>query len=252
MSLVIPFPDTACLRYYPPMFFAVVRFLVGFLLLPVCVVITRTLISLINTIQPDSGHTIPPAALALIAGFLLWQLIYFVLPRPARTYVIAHELTHALWGWLMGAKIFNIQVRKETGSVTLSKTNFLITLAPYFFPLYTVLIIIVYYILTAFLDMSGYYVIWLGLIGLTWGFHATFTISTLMQKQSDIRECGRIFSYTIIYIFNVLGIALWVILVSSASFEQMISFLMDDFFAVGRFLLEKTGIIWSKFGVSGQ
>jgi len=201
-----------------------VRFIVGVLLVPLCLAGTRTLVSLVMGL--DTGdQAVPYPLIALLAGFMLWQMIFIFLPRPVRTYVFAHELTHALWGWFMGARVSKFKVSKDKGSVTLSKTNFLITLAPYFFPLYTFLLILLYYILLIFWEVEKYHSVWLGLIGFTWGFHLSFTIITLMQQQSDIKSCGYIFSYAFIYLMNVLGICLWVVLVSEASLMQMGGFL---------------------------
>ena len=77
------------------------RFFLGLLLLPVCVAVTGAGMQLVAGLQPDTVRAVPPSALALGGGYLLWLAVYFTLPRPARTYVLAHELTHALWGWLM-------------------------------------------------------------------------------------------------------------------------------------------------------
>ena len=121
----------------------------------------------------------------------------------------------------MGARVSRLSVSKQKGSVTLSKTNVLITLAPYFFPLYTVLVIVGYYALGIFYDVSRYHLLWLGLVGFTWGFHFTFTMGSLMQHQSDIQLYGRLFSYTIIYTLNVAGICLWIIIVSPRDWSDV-------------------------------
>jgi hypothetical protein len=210
------------------MLLRITRLFVGILLIPICVAVTRSVGKMIMAIQPGTDAAIPAAGLALAGGLLAWLAVYFLLPAPIRTYVLAHELTHALWGMFMFARVSNIRVAKAGGSVTVSKTNFLITLAPYFFPLYTVIIILTYYIMTIFYNMDPYFLWWLGLIGFTWGFHVTFTISSLFQHQSDIKECGHIFSYAIIYLFNILGVALWVIMVSSATLQQFTRLLKKD------------------------
>lgn len=210
----------------------VLRFTAGILLIPLCVAVSLTVAGLLQSVQPESAGTVPPAVWALGGGFLAWLFLYFVLPRPVRTYILAHELTHALWGSLMGAKVFGMKISRERGSVTLSKTNFLVTLAPYFFPLYTVVIILGYYILAIFFEVERYHLWWLALVGLTWGFHLTFTISTLAQHQTDIRECGYVFSYATIYLLNAVGIAFWIVLVSAATIEQMVGLLKTDTLAV--------------------
>ena len=202
----------------------ILTFFVGVFLLPVCFAVSETAVSLIRAITPSLSATIPASVWALGGGFLFWIFLYFTVPMPVRTYVLAHELTHALWGAMMGARIFRMRVSKDTGSVTMSKSNFLITLAPYFFPLYTVIVISGYYILSVFYDVHEYQLFWLGLVGFTWGFHFTFTISTLLQHQSDIKEYGAVFSYVLIYLLNVVGICIWILIVSDVTIEQMIRF----------------------------
>jgi hypothetical protein len=199
-----------------------VRFVLGVCLLPLCVAAVRTVADLVMLISPvETGFT--PGGLALVGGFAGWLLIFLFLPRPVRSYVFAHELTHAIWGGLMGARIFDIRVSENKGSVTLSKNNFLITLAPYFFPFYTVLVLIAYAVLSIFYDMTPYHAVWLGAVGFTWGFHFTFTITTLMQHQTDIKRYGMVFSYAVIFLFNILGIALWIVAVSPVTLDVMMS-----------------------------
>jgi hypothetical protein len=172
-------------------------------------------------VQPSSSALIPPSIAAFGGGFILWLLIFILLPRPVRSYILAHELTHALWGILRGARVKNIKVAKEQGSVTLTRTDFLITLAPYFFPLYTFIVIVAYYILSIFFEMQRYELVWLGLVGFSWAFHVCFTITTLMQEQSDIKGCGYLFSYTVIYVANLLCVALWIVVVSEVTLSAM-------------------------------
>ncbi len=197
------------------------RFLTGILLIPLCVAATRTVSALVLMAQPPGDWIIPPTALAIGGGYFLWLLCFFTMPRPVRTYVLAHELTHALWAAMMGARVSKLKVTSTGGSVTVSKNNFLITLAPYFFPLYTALVILAYGIAGFFVQVDDYYLLWLGLVGFTWGFHFTFTVTTLLQRQSDIEEYGHVFSYAVIYLFNVAGIALWTVFVSSPTLEDM-------------------------------
>jgi len=200
----------------------------GLLLLPLCWSLSVSLVHLVMAIQPDSDWPIPPAGLALAGGFVLWEVIFLTLTRPVRAYVLGHELTHALWGAMMGARVLSIKVSKESGSVSLSRSNMFITLAPYFFPFYTFLVLLAYYALSIFLDVTRWNLLWLGLVGFTWGFHLTFTITTLLQKQSDIRAYSHLFSYAVIYIMNVVGICLWVIMVAPVTLEQGILYIRED------------------------
>ena len=223
---------------------SLIRLLIGILLLPVCMATSRIALAIAGAVHTESNAVIPPPALAIVGGYVLWLVVYFTLPRPVRTYVLAHELTHALWGALMGAKVSRLSVSKTRGSVMLSKTNFFITLAPYFFPLYTVLVVVAYYVASIVYDVSKYELWWLGLVGFTWGFHFTFTISSLTQKQTDIQAYGRLFSYTTIYILNVLGIALWVVLVSSPTLKDFVE--VSGYYVAHswNFVCNSTGELW--------
>ncbi len=211
------------------------KWLIGLLLLPVCVSATAALGQLVMGTVTAPGDW-PLSTRALFAGFLLWIVLYLCLPRPARAYVLAHELTHALWGWMFGAEIKGLKVTKKGGHVKLTKNNFLITLAPYFCPFYTLCVVLLYLVLTFFVDMTGYEPLWLGWIGLTWGFHLTFTLSALALHQPDIRMHGRLFSYSVIYLCNVLGIVLWVVTVSTPSWTEYGALIADHLSTLARHL----------------
>ncbi len=193
------------------------RFLFGLALLPLCWAATRALVVTLQEL-PAATTLISPESLSLAAGYAVWLLVYFLLPVPARTYIWAHELTHALWAVMSGAKVHRIRVGADRGYVEMSHTTPLITLAPYFFPLYTILVIIVRLALGLFVDLEAWRHQWLFLVGLTWGFHLTFTLRSLSQRQSDIAENGRVFSYALIYFLNLLGLGLWVVATTPATF----------------------------------
>lgn len=184
------------------------------------------------------------SAWALPIGFVVWVAVFFLLPRPFRTYVLGHELTHALWALLMGGRVGKMKVGKSGGHVELTKTNFIITLAPYFFPFYTVLVIAVYYLAGIWIDVANYQLWWLAAIGLTWAFHVTFTIHMLSQHQPDIHEHGRIFSYTVIYIMNVLVISLWMILVGTPRFSGFGTLLVHEITSAYRATFDQLAQAW--------
>ncbi|NCC51455.1 MAG: hypothetical protein EOM20_09600 [Spartobacteria bacterium] len=198
------------------------KFFIGLALLPFCYIVTRVLIDLVTAMKPAQYSAIPPAFWGFSIGFLLWICLYFSMPRPMRTYVLAHELTHALWAWLLGAQVKQVTISKTGGSVTVSKTNFLIALAPYFFPFYTLCVLLIRYLVEIFYDQTIYTPFWMGLMGLTWAFHLTFTISMLKQHQPDIHAHGSLFSYSFIYLMNVLGICLWVTMIARPTLETLI------------------------------
>ena len=177
--------------------------------MPLCVAVTMALLDILRRI-PSSGSLISPETIWLLTGYFLWLGMWLFLPKPVRAYVVAHELTHALWGLLFGARVSNLSVSAKGGSVRLTKSNMFITLAPYFFPFYTILVILLRLLVGCFTDVP-YPLVWLFFVGLTWGFHVTFTVQSLMVRQPDILEYGRLFSYVIIYLFNLTGVGLWIV-----------------------------------------
>jgi len=193
------------------------RFLLGAALLPLCVAVTQALLDTLRGI-PSSATLLSPETALLLCGYFLWLIMWFFLPRPVRAYVIAHELTHALWGLFFGARISDMRISDQGGSVRLSKSNMLITLAPYFFPFYTILVVLLRLLIGLFFPDFHHPLVWLFLIGLTWGFHVTFTVQSLMVHQPDICEYGRLFSYVVIYLFNLTGVGLWVVCATPATF----------------------------------
>ncbi len=191
-----------------------VKWLIGLLLLPFCVSVLIAVARMFLDLDLGSSHRLPRSAWGFGIGFVLWTVLYFSLSRPTRSYVLAHELTHALWAVLCGSRVSEIRVGRDSGHVKMDRTNFLIILAPYIFPFYTVLVLLLYGVLGLFYDLSHYEPFWMGLLGLTWAFHLTFTFSTLKTSQPDIHENGRLFSYTFIFSLNLLGLGVWMALVA--------------------------------------
>ena len=179
-------------------------------------------------LMPVSGDVlIPTGALCLSAGFAFFLVLWVCLPAPVRLYVLGHELTHALCGLFFGAWPSNLRVGLKGGSVTLTKSNVWITLAPYFFPFYTFLVIVVALITSAFIRPLPCLPLWMFAVGFTWAFHALFTLETLAQRQPDVKLYGRIFSWVFIFLANVAFILLFLASTTSLTFAQLGGFLMN-------------------------
>jgi hypothetical protein len=89
------------------------------------------------------------------------------------------------------------------GHVIITKSNFLIALAPYFFPLYVVLIIVVFIVGHLIWNWSRYLVWFHFFIGAAYAFHVTLTWHILQTRQTDITEQGYLFSGVIIWLGNL-------------------------------------------------
>lgn len=195
------------------------RMVTGLLLLPACWGVTRTLVDAIVAAADASGG--PRAeSLALLGGILAFAVCWMALPHPVRTYVFAHELTHALWGLVFGARPSALRVGARGGSVSLTKTNVVITLSPYVFPFYAFLVMLVAALVWLVAGRLPWLPLWMFLVGFTWAFHGLFTLETLAQRQPDVALYGRIFSWTFIYIGNVLLVVLWMTALTSFTFAD--------------------------------
>ena len=139
----------------------------------------------------------------ILAGAACWIVIFFLLPKPMWIYVFGHELTHALWTWLFGGQVKKMKVTPRGGHVVISKTNFVIALAPYFFPLYATIVVAVFAVGYLIWDWHDY-LVWFHLaIGAAYAFHVTLTWHVLQTRQSDITSQGYLFSAVIIFLGNV-------------------------------------------------
>ncbi len=141
---------------------------------------------------------------AAAGGAACWVSAYALLPRPMLIYVFGHELTHALWTWLFGGRVKRFRVSSKGGHVQITKSNALIALAPYFFPVYAVLTILIYgtgHLIWNWKPYSAWFHL---LLGASYAFHVTLTWHTLQTEQSDITSQGYFFSAVVIVLGNLL------------------------------------------------
>jgi hypothetical protein len=175
------------------------KFMVALLLLPFCVGAATALASVLqHTGQADTVWV------ALVAGAGCWMAVFLLLPKPMRLYVFGHEFTHALWTWLFGGRVKKFKATAQGGYVVTTKTNFLIALAPYFFPVYVVLVLVLFGLGHWLWNWSRYTVFCHLFIGAAYAFHLTLTFHILKTRQTDITSQGYLFSATIIFIGNIL------------------------------------------------
>ena len=188
--------------------------------------------------------------MAFGAGYLLWLLIFIFLPKPVRTYVLGHELTHAVWALLMGARVSGLSVRKAGGQVRTSKTNWAITLAPYFFPFYAMLFMAGFFSAHAIWNLATQFWILFFLVGLGWSFHVTFTIMVLFTvSQPDVKSA--LFSAVVIYLMNILAMTVTAALLSqSLTFARLLQTFGDNLPASYVWTLDKCAVLWDYLRVA--
>ncbi len=181
-----------------------VKFVVALFLLPLCAVLSQTFFTSFARATVAERLWAGEEFWFFSLGAVLWLIAFFGLPRPIVLYVFGHELTHALWVWMMGGRVSRFRVGREGGHILTDKNNFLIALAPYFFPLYSILVMAIYGALSLFVNLQPYGRLLYALVGVTWAFHFTFTCWMIPKNQSDLRDNGTIFSLVVIYLMNLL------------------------------------------------
>lgn len=175
-----------------------VKMLLAIVLLPACVGAGRALWLVIRASGGADTTWVP-----FLAGAACWLVVFVLLPKPMWIYVFGHELTHALWTWLFGGRVKRFKATANGGHVVVSKTNFLIALAPYFFPVYAVLVLLGFGIGHWLWDWSAFRGWFHLLLGVAYAFHLTLTWHILQTRQTDITSQGWLFSAVIIFLGNV-------------------------------------------------
>ncbi len=185
------------------MIISIVFLVIGLLLIPFGIGATFAFIKILSGVL-----VLTHEHYNFLAGFGGYFLIHVLLYKPLSMYVFGHELTHAIWTFMFGGNVKSIKVSPRGGRVVVTKSNFLINLAPYFFPIYTFLIFLIYWSLSFMFYVEKYFVIFLFITGFSLAFHLALTFFALRQQQSDVREVGYVFSLSFIYVVNIFMIML--------------------------------------------
>ncbi len=137
-----------------------------------------------------------------IASYVILHLIFY---KPTYLYVLGHESVHAGLAWIFGGKIKSFKVSSERGSVGTDKSNFVIELAPYFIPIYAIIITIIYFVVASSYNINS--ALFVFLIGFTLAMHMISTIEVMKIRQPDIVKSGYLFSIVTVYILNIVVIS---------------------------------------------
>ncbi len=180
----------------------------GVLLLPVCWVAGKTFWNAFARATLHGRFLASDELRYFGYGVGAWLLIFFLLPKMLLVYVFGHELTHALWVLAQGGRVSAFKVTREGGYIIADRRDFLVSLAPYFFPLYSILAIGVFAAAGWFYPVVWEYPKYLFMaVGVTWAFHFTFTCWMIPKRQTDLLLHGTFFSLVIIYLANLLVLA---------------------------------------------
>ena len=130
--------------------------------------------------------------LPLLIVILLWLII----PGLGGSFlsILEHELTHMIFAVLTFHSPHDINVQRGVGGnfIYMGRGNWLISIAPYFFPTSAVFVIL----LGLFYPLMGESfpnVYWL-ILGLMTGYHLISTLDEIHLEQTDFKVAGYLFS----------------------------------------------------------
>jgi hypothetical protein len=182
------------------------KMILALLLLPICMGGTSALGRVLRSSGGADTVWVP-----LVAGAACWVVIYLLLPKPMWLYVVGHELTHVVWTWLFWGRVKRFRATARGGHVVVTRGNFLVTLAPYFFPFYAVVVVALFglgHLLWGWTQHLAWFHLFLGA---AYAFHVTLTLQILQTRQTDVTDQGYFFSGVILWLGNVsvllLGVA---------------------------------------------
>ena len=156
-----------------------------------------------------SFRDVPEGSFYFFAGVILYSAFQWIFFRPMRTYVFGHELTHAIAAWVSGGQVKKFHVSKGGGSVSVTKTNIWVALAPYIFPLYSALLLVTFLGVRHFFVLESYRPAILMLFGASIGFHVALTYFALLQDQPDLKYAGTFLSSLVIFLGNMFFLTLF-------------------------------------------
>lgn len=203
-----------------------IKTIIPLLFIPIVVASTKT------SVQVLKGLDLLDANLYLVTGgFLAYPIFHIVFLKPMYIYSVGHEIVHVLATWLCAGKVTSFHISHAGGNVTTTKTNLFIRLAPYFVPIHTIFLFLLYRALSKFYNMSQFSNEFVFLIGFTVSFHVFMTIEVMKMRQPDIIRAGYFFSVLFIYVANIFV----AVLVLNLIFKD-VSFMI---FAKNTFVLSK-------------
>ena len=134
-------------------------------------------------------------------GFGLFTVFWLIFRRPLQVVcTLEHEITHLLFALLFLKRPHAFVVTmKEGGHVKLSGGNFLITLAPYFFPTISYILLPI-----AFFIPKQSMPVYLMILGASVAFHLVSTWRDLHWEQSDLHNAGILFSLVFLPVANLI------------------------------------------------
>ena len=179
------------------------KWILGILFLPTCFVQSYVFYQSLQQLKKFEGDSV-----CFIYGVLAYFLLHTLLFKPVFPYTLAHEVVHAVAAKAFGGEVKSIKVSEKGGETRTTKSNFVISLAPYFTPLYALLFCLSTFIVVRLFQVQGFRDLFFLFIGFFLTFHVVMTVDFLKTKQPDLLKLGELLSIELIYVVNLLVVIL--------------------------------------------
>lgn len=138
-----------------------------------------------------------------LVGFVLYFAVWWWSFRRSRfTFILTleHELTHALFAMMTFHRVIGLRATAFRGGHVrfVGEGNWLITIAPYFFPTLSLFLLVVAWFLPNFLASVATIV-----VGGSFAHHATSTLRETHPGQTDLQKAGMVFCLCFLPTANV-------------------------------------------------
>lgn len=166
----------------------------------------------------------PAVLIPFGAGILLAALLWVGWLRRRLEFweTLEHELTHAIFSVLSFKGVHSLSaVRGQGGELVHEGDNFLIRLAPYFFPTMVVVPLLLKPVVIA--DLRPYVE---GLIGFALFYHLVGTVHETSTRQPDIEKSGVVFSFLVINVLHLVFLGI-IVVVAAQGFRGVPAFLLS-------------------------
>ena len=141
--------------------------------------------------------------LVLLLGALVYFCLHWLLRKPERMYLWAHEFTHLFVAKLFLRHVHGFHITSRSGGkVVIDRTNVAIDLAPYALPLYNVVALLPVTLVPGGTPYARK--AYLGAAAFLFAMHLCFSAEGFIDGQPDVRRSGRIFSLAVVLLLLML------------------------------------------------
>ncbi len=159
--------------------FGVIKFILGVCLLPFVYSATVSFLRQFSLVDNVSQ-------VYFWSGIITFVLIYFFVFEPAIVYQKGHRLLEIIFSFFAP----------------------LVKVAPYVLPIYTLVIFVLYLLLSLFFKSREFFYFFLFMFGLSLALHLIFSAKSVRSKQGDFLKANYIFGFSFVYITNLIIVAL--------------------------------------------